>query len=198
MDAPSNETSLAEMLRSTMVKAADDTFRKIGLCPIPQIHVLAENMDQPYLGYIHTRPFYRGEDAAKAISELGVFPAAMGATRVLVAWENRDINVALQTGGEKTPSAVVFAEATLADHVVHWHPFEIGEIGSVTEYGTHPFVPYWGQAKVRAGARLPEPLAHALRIWRDTPPPDVDEMQDMVETLQEAGHTISWVSRGGE
>jgi hypothetical protein len=53
--------------------------------------VLAEDMEQPYLGHIHTRPCYQGQDAAKAISELGMFPTALGATRVLATWDNLDI-----------------------------------------------------------------------------------------------------------
>jgi hypothetical protein len=198
MNAPSNEVSFASTLRSAVIKAADDTFRQLGFCPVPQIHVLAEDMAQPYLGYIHTRPFHQGEDAAKAITELGLFPAAMGATRVLMAWENRDINVAMRTGGEKAPSAVVLAEASMDGHVVHWHPFEVGEIGSVSEHGTRAFVPYWGQATVHAGAALPDPLARALWIWREAPPFGADEMRDMVRGLQERGHIISWVSAGGE
>jgi hypothetical protein len=82
---------IAEQVRSVLLNAADSMFRKGGFCPVPQIHVLAEDMEQPYLGHIHTRPYYQGQDAAKAISELGMFPTALGATRVLAVWDNLDI-----------------------------------------------------------------------------------------------------------
>ncbi len=46
------------------------------------VHILVEDTEQPYAGYLTCRPFCRGEDAAAVVGVLGLSPAAMGVTRL--------------------------------------------------------------------------------------------------------------------
>ncbi len=75
---------------------ADAALREAGGVPPPAVHILAEDLEQPYVGYLTCRPFSRGADAAAAIAELGELPSVLAATRLVVTWEAQDLNVALE------------------------------------------------------------------------------------------------------
>lgn len=56
------------------VVTADQVLRETGILPPPTVHILAEGLDPPYIGYLTCQPFYRGQDARTAIGLLGLLP----------------------------------------------------------------------------------------------------------------------------
>jgi hypothetical protein len=59
-----------------------------------------DRWEQPYLGYLFTRPYRNGVDAVKAITRLGDAAAAARATRVVVAWKHADLHISKRGGGD--------------------------------------------------------------------------------------------------
>jgi hypothetical protein len=87
---------IVEDLPAILLDVAAAALRQTGFYPRPQVHMFAEDLASPYIGYIVCRPFYRGEDAVTAIAGLGLLPSVMGLTRLLVVWEDRDLRTALE------------------------------------------------------------------------------------------------------
>ncbi len=77
----------------------DTALRLGGALVPPQVHLLAEHDDEPYLGYVTCRPFYRGNDVIKAMALIGVAGSLTGASRLLVVWEHQDLCTALELPG---------------------------------------------------------------------------------------------------
>ncbi len=50
---------------------ADTSLHAGGFVPAPQVHMLIDAWDQPYVGYVRTRPYRQGVDAVRAIARLG-------------------------------------------------------------------------------------------------------------------------------
>ena len=86
----------ANVIAEALWAGLDAELRATGGVLAPTVHMFAEDLGQPYIGYVRCRRFYRGSDAAVAIGELGVLPSVLRATRVVVSWEAQDLNVALQ------------------------------------------------------------------------------------------------------
>jgi len=190
-----HRSPLVNQIQQVVIRTADVTLRTSGEVPIPQIHMFAEDMDQPYLGYIHTRPFNRGDDAAEAIAGLGTLPAALAATRVLVVWENRDVHTALQLPGSMPPLAVVAAEAGQFQHMVYWHPFSIKEIRPPSQDGLRGIVPEWTGTREHFNAGLPDPVTRALSEWRKSHgrQGSTDHLKTTVARLERSGYSINWI-----
>jgi len=109
---------LVDEIESSVVDGADHLLRTAGFCPPPSAHILAEGTDQPYVGFISCRPFYRGADAAAAITDLGPLPSVLAATRLVVNWEDCDLRTALQVPGDTFPTAIVTLDADRTDHTL--------------------------------------------------------------------------------
>lgn len=48
--------------------AVEKSVAAYATVPAPTMHLLVDGLDPPYLGYVTCRPFYRGNDAARAIA----------------------------------------------------------------------------------------------------------------------------------
>ena len=82
-------------------------LREHGLVQPPTVHMLAEDMDQPYVGFITSRPYYRGSDAEQAITTLGLLPSVLPATALVVTWEHLDMCASVQLTTRDQPSLAV-------------------------------------------------------------------------------------------
>jgi hypothetical protein len=75
---------IVQDLSAILLDAVAATLRQTGFYPRPQVHMFAENIESPYIGYIVCRPFCRGDDAVTAITGLGLLPSVMALARSLV------------------------------------------------------------------------------------------------------------------
>jgi hypothetical protein len=156
------------------------------MLPRPQVHMFVDDLDQPYVGYIETRDFYRGEDAARAISGLGYPPSTLPASRLLMVWEHADLLTALELPAPVHESALAFLDATVDDHRINWYPYT-ASLGSRSRLDLT-----WGQPRTLQRPTLPAPIAEALAIWRQFIPEDFEAM---VATLTQNGYEFTPVTR---
>ena len=56
--------------RGAVRNGTDAQLRANGGVMPPTVYILAEDLDQPYVGYLTCRPFYRGADASRATAKL--------------------------------------------------------------------------------------------------------------------------------
>ncbi|MEU9026764.1 hypothetical protein AB0D46_04340 [Streptomyces sp. NPDC048383] len=157
----------SEVVRSTILDAAEQTLRRTSFYIKPQVWMLCEDMEQPVAGYLTCRDFRRGADAAKAIGDLGLFPSQLAATRLIVAWEDADLRTALELPGEPYAHAYVTLEASFTDHVLHWHPFEQEETDIPNEFRFPTVIPHWGTPARYENVPLLPPVQHLLDVWRE-------------------------------
>ncbi|MGW4118237.1 hypothetical protein [Nocardia sp. NPDC004711] len=76
------------VLEETMVESATEAMLSSGFAPRPQVYVLDRTRTQPVLGYVVSRFYEQGDDAASAIANLGVLAAALRGTDLIVFWKN--------------------------------------------------------------------------------------------------------------
>ncbi|MEV1062784.1 hypothetical protein [Streptomyces sp. NPDC050263] len=184
-------TDLVESLSKVVLRAGEELLRKTGTYPRPLVHILAEDMDQPYVGFVTCRLFYRGADAASALADLGLFPSVLMATRLVVSWEDRDLRTALELPGEPFANGLVILDAGFEQHTLHWHPFDV-EVGEIGPHGTPLVIPHWGTpARIEDVPLLP-PIAELLKTWREFRNEDI---QETAIRLQEAGYEFNMVKR---
>src|SRR5690349_1642457 len=108
--------------------------------------MLSRHLAQPYLGSVATRLFYRGADAAAAVTALGRLPSLLCATQLVVVWEYADLCTALELpDAAQAPNALVVVDADLDRHMLGWHPFEL-QVGLVGPSGPPTGTPEWGPA----------------------------------------------------
>ncbi|MFI8528271.1 hypothetical protein ACIGB8_27690 [Promicromonospora sukumoe] len=181
---------LVDEIASSVVDATDNLLRTTGFCPPPSVHILAEDTDQPYVGFISCRPYYRGADAAAAITGLGLLPSVLAATRLVVTWEDHDLRTALQVPGDTFPTAIVTLEADQNNHTLLWHAFD-AQPGPLSEAGVPTVQPHWQQSVRYANPPLLEPIAALLDLWRQARRDDVEQT---ASGLQQAGYTIRWAN----
>lgn len=167
----------------------DAGLRAGGAVLPPAVHLLAEDLDQPYVGYLTCRPFYRGADAAAAIVELGELPSVLAVTRLAVTWEAYDLTVALQVPADPDTLALVVLDATLTEHAIRWCPFRLH--AGTGRYGDM-VVPEWGPPALLRDPPLPGPVEQLLTVWRQWRAGDLDETITRLET---AGHRMRWAAR---
>ncbi|MFF9206024.1 hypothetical protein ACF1AE_30275 [Streptomyces sp. NPDC014986] len=182
---------LVGTLSDVVLGTSDELLRSHGACPRPQVHILAEDMEQPYVGFVTCRPFYRGADAASALAGLGLFPSVLMATRLLVVWEERDLRTALELPGGSFGTGVVILDAGLDGHTLNWHPFDI-EVGGAGPHGTSTVVPHWRTPARYENAQLLTPVAALLDVWREFRHEDI---QETAIGLQQAGYEFDMVKR---
>ncbi|MGQ0480974.1 MAG: hypothetical protein ACT4O0_08105 [Pseudonocardia sp.] len=184
-----------ERLDEIAVATADATLRENGFVQPPTVHLLSAELDPPYVGYLTCRPFYRGTDAATAIARLGVLPSALGASRLVLTWENADLCTALELpGADGFPPGVVVVDAGRDGHVVRWHPMRL-HVGRPGPDRFAPVSPEWGRVQRLPEAALPEPIAELLAVWRTAREwPDV-EIVHVCASLEGAGYQMRWITR---
>ncbi|MFD5025791.1 hypothetical protein [Streptomyces sp. NPDC058373] len=182
---------LVETLSNVILESSEAVLRAHGACPRPQVHILAEDMDQPYVGFVTCRLFYRGADAASALAGLGLFPSVLMATRLLVVWEDCDLRTALELPGDSFATGMVILDAGLDQHTLNWHPFDV-EVGGTSPHGIPTVIPHWGTPARYEKVQLLAPVAELLEVWREFRHEDI---QETAIKLQEAGYEFDMVTR---
>jgi hypothetical protein len=166
--------------------ALEVTVGEVGAVPPPTVHILAEDLDQPYIGRVGCRPFFRGADAAGAVTGLGELPSVLAATRLVVTWEAQDLTVALGDAADQDATALVVLDATLTGHTMHAHPLRM----FLDEHGRG--TAEWGTAVELPDRPLPEPIAGLLAVWREWRDEDLDAT---ARRAQAAGYRTVWAQR---
>ncbi len=166
------------------VEAFEATMRAFGLLMPPSAMMFDDSRDPPaYFGSVVCREFDRGEDAERAIAGMGVLPAVLGATRLVVAWEHGDLCVAQELPGQDFPRGLVVVDAGPARHCLYWRSMRL----TAAAEGEPPVL-HWGEPVCHPGdVVLPAPMAHLLAVWR------ANRAEDLVETLgamMSAGYDI--------
>lgn len=183
---------LVDVLERASVETAERLLRSSGAVAPPTVHLFSERHAQPYLGCVTTRPFYRGDDAAQAVTALGILPSVVRATRVVVTWEFHDLLVGLQDPlgqDPQCPNALVLVDALPRGHTVRWRP---GRFLLPGEHGeSSVMVPKWGRPAREVGGALPAPVAELLTVWREWHAGDVDDVRAQ---LVEMGFEIWWAA----
>ena len=174
----------------------ETALRMGGALMAPQVHLLVDRTELPYLGYLSCRPFYRGSDVVDAMALMGVAGSLAGASRLLVVWEHQDLCVALErSGAESEPNGQVVVEAVLdRGHSLWWHPFRM-HLGPPSPVGGPTVIPEWGRPTLHLGAELPTPVAALLTVWREPRTWTPAARADAWSHLEERGYRMRWVSR---
>lgn len=192
-----------EHVVDTIVEAnrvgTDAGLRAGGALMPPQVHLLVEHAEQPYLGYVSCRPFYRGNDVVKAVALMGVAGSLTGATRLLVVWEHQDLCVALErSGAESAPNGQVVVDAQRAGgHVLWWHPFRL-HVGPIGSLGLPTATAEWGEPVRHPDAELPAPIAALLASWRTPQRWTRAERADALNYMEASGYRMQWVTRSND
>ena len=184
---------VVDMLDNVSVELTDRLLRETGLVPPPTVHILSRLLAPPYLGKVSTRPFYRGEDAALAVTALGLLPSRLLATHLVVVWEYADLCTALELPGEAFPTGVVVLEASTDSHVVRWHPFRV-HVGLPGPLGLPTVRAEWGELARFADAPLPAPVVELLAVWRSW---QGGNYRETAAGLERAGFKVWWAPRDG-
>lgn len=189
--------NIVEELPAILLDAAAAELRQTGFYPRPQVHMFAEDMANPYIGYIVCRPFYRGDDAVTAIANLGLLPSVMGVTRLLTLWEDRDLRTALEMpGSAEAATGISLLDAQPDGHTLHWHPFDAEPTG-VAQHGPYQVQtinPRWRKPAQFKNVQLLRPISNLLGTWRE---PRQNDIQQTAVGLQDAGYELNWVTRNG-
>jgi hypothetical protein len=181
----------AELSR-ILIEASKAELHATGAVPRPQVHMLAEDMPHPYIGFVTCRRFYRGHDTVTAIGDLGALPSVMKMTRLMILWENCDLATALERETGPFPMGLMLADARLSQHTLHRYPFEPVPTGRVVD-GVPAVRLQWETPQRSENARLPDPITRLLRIWREL---REDDMQKTAIALQRSGYELHWVEPG--
>lgn len=177
---------LVDVIEHAVITGLDDLLRARGEVAPPTVHMLIDGDDPAYLGCVICRPFYPGEDAYKAIGRLGHIPAAVEATRLLLAWEAQDLNAALRQPVDPDATALVVVDATLhGGEVLHWYPLRMRR----ARHGQPGVLADWEPALTRIDPPLPEPIVRALVLWRHARGGNIDTQ---VADLTADGYRIAW------
>jgi len=179
-------TAIGDALRAGM----DAELRATGGVLAPTVHLLTEDLDQPYVGSVTCRPFHRGEDAATAITELGVLPSVLSVTRLVVGYEAQDLNVAVEASTDPDRCGLVVLDAALTGgHELLWCPLRVrdGEAGEDAV-----LVAAWGEPVRLREPPLPRPIAALLAVWREQADADLN---NTVIRLESSGHRVHWSPR---
>jgi hypothetical protein len=183
----------ADRIDELTVAVADATLREVGLVQPPAVHVLVEGACPPYLGYLTCRPFARGDDAAAAVTSLGVLPSVLGASRVLVTWEHADLCTALETpGADSVGPGVAVLDADLFGHVLRWHPLQ-ARAGGIGALSAPTLLAQWGEPRTFPDSPLPGPVEDLLAVWRMRGTWTDAEVERICDNLWAAGYEMRWL-----
>ncbi|WP_035948546.1 hypothetical protein [Parafrankia sp. EUN1f] len=175
-------------MAAIILEASEETISQTGFCPQPQVHIFLEDMDAAYVGYVVSRRFYRGDDAASAIAALGVLPSVLMATRLIIAWEDSDLRTALELPGNGFATGMVLVDASFDRHVLRWHPFraEAAPAGSAARARVT-----WATPARYENVPLLAPIEALLAVWREF---RGDDLERTALELQQAGYEVNWAS----
>lgn len=165
--------------------ALDQTLRATGAVHPPAVYMFTDISELSFLGSVICRPFYPGKDAYRALNRLGDVPAAVGATRLLLAWEAQDLNAALHLPVDPDGSALMVLDATLAGQVLRCYRLYLRRARA----GWPALIPTWGPVRRYARPRLLEPMARLLAIWRLARGADLARA---VRDLDAEGYSVNW------
>lgn len=181
---------LVDLLEISAVGTAESMLVDQGLCPPPTMHVISALLDAPYVGYVVSRPFTEGEDAARAVAGMGALPAVMRAQRLVLTWEHHQLCTALELP-DQASRALVVVDAGLDGHEVRWHPFSM-QLGPCSEpVAPRVAVPDWGRSRHEWDGWLPDPIVRLLATWRAGGDPG--RLREVYEIMQRVGYTVRWV-----
>jgi len=180
---------VVDRIEAAVCHGMDVQLRADGGVMPPTVHMLAGDLDQPYIGYLTCRPFSRCTDASRAIAELGELPSVLAVTRLVVVYEAQDLMVALDGPVDPDGSALVVLDATFEQHTARRHPFRLRSGGWLR--GGRVAVE-WGPVEVQPGLTVPFALARLLMVWRELRTGDPDETVTRLET---AGHRMRWATQ---
>jgi hypothetical protein len=171
--------SAVARVKSVMMRAAVETF-KTGFVMAPQVHVFDESSDeQPYVGYVSCREYYRGQDAVAAIRDLGVIAAAMCGTRLVVGWEESDVRTSVYGPADHYPTGVALLETTFTSHALTWYPFRYVNTDGQIPGLKADFEMVWDRPSFRANGELPTGIRELVEVWRGCP--GMSQPQEWVE-----------------
>jgi len=161
----------------------------------PTVHVLLECLDPPYVGYLTCRPFLRGRDAHGAVAVMGLLGSMLGASRLVVTYEDADLATALEDPrADQAPAGVVVVDAGRDGHTLRWHPVLMTE-GPATLGGASTVQTEWGPAARYADAVLPDPVAELLAVWRAPRSWPETEFLKVYTGWEVGGYSTRWVQR---
>lgn len=185
-----------DQLDDTAVHVVDQMLREVGMVQPPTLHFLREGLDPPYLGYLTCRQFYRGEDAAQAVRAMGLVGSMLGASRLVVTWENADLCTALELpGAEEVQTGVVVVDADRAGHVLRWHPLVL-RVGTPNSVGAPTARAEWGRAVTYPrDVELPAPVSDLLWAWRAERVWSEGEFLAALGGMEQGGYSMRWVTR---
>lgn len=173
--------------------STDAALRHNGGVMPPTVFILNEQLDTPLVAHVVVRPFYPGDDAEAAIVALGVLPAQLGATRLVVAVELQDLRAAIGASSDPDKAALVVTDAGLEDQCVHWYP--LGMCPAPDWAATGAVTPEWGVATRLPGQSAPPPIDELLDTWKqlraEAAGVGVDETARAMAT---AGYKIQWLT----
>ncbi|MDQ2709424.1 MAG: hypothetical protein M3Z25_18150 [Actinomycetota bacterium] len=156
-----------DQLAGVAVATADTMLRETGFVAPPTVHMLSGEVDPPYVGYLACRAFYRGADAEVAVAGLGVLPAALGVSRLVLTWEHSDLCTALELPDDDGfLTGVVVVDADQHGHTVRWHPMRL-HLGPDNDAGLPTVRPEWGPVQHVRDQLLLDPVARLLEVWRE-------------------------------
>lgn len=180
---------IAVELPRILIEAAKGELHATGCVPRPQVHMLAEDMPNPYIGFVTCRSFDRGRDAVAAIGGLGTLPSVMKMTRLMILWESSDLALALDQATVPSPMALMLLDASLSHHALHWHPFKPVPTGRIVN-GVPTVQLEWESQQRANDASLPEPITLLLQTWRELRD---DNIQETAIALQRSGYELDWI-----
>jgi hypothetical protein len=181
--------AVLDRLETSAVEAQEHLMREFGMCPPPTVHMIHKDLDPQYLGSIRARSFRAGTDAEAAVSDLGLLPSMLGVSHLVVVWDHVDLRLAMVQPPEGVSGLVVLV-ADRTRHTLRWHPFDAHP--SQNERGRPTSTPAWAPVRHYPEARLPEPIAYLLELWR------VDHRGDvavLIKQLAAAGFSMSMTKR---
>jgi hypothetical protein len=169
-------------LEGVMVQSAESAMLSSGIAPRPQVHVFDRTRAQPMRGYVICRFYSRGDDAVSAIANLGVLATALGATDLIVFWEESDLRTSVfgPHPEDGYPVGLVTLQATLSSHRATWRPF-VNHVLGYRQDGLPVVRVEWRDSTMQAEGDVPFPIQGLLQRWRSTAghTKGADELLDM-------------------
>ncbi|MFI7438067.1 hypothetical protein [Micromonospora haikouensis] len=174
---------VASEVMNAILDESEAHIQKTGQVPRPQVHIVAEDMDEPYqyIGYIATRPFYRGADAATAVADLGRLPSALAATRLFVVWEEVDLRLALEMPNRQPVHGLSVVDVRSDGHTMLWLPFEVAQDDA-------GIIVIWGKPTRHENVKLHAPIEALIETWHRP----CGDLERTVLDLQGSGYQINW------
>jgi hypothetical protein len=189
---PPVELHLAKVEEGAVMEAG--ARLRFGLAQAPKVWMFIDDWDPPVVATISTRPYARGADAAAAIGEMGLMPAAVWATRLLLMWDEWDLRTSLHGEGDH-PRGLVAVHARYEGNLLHWYPYTLTfNLPTATAEPMNPLEVLrgmritWGQPAAHIDAALPGPIEQILQRWRQADGPDP---KTVIPRLQAAGYVFT-------